>query len=119
MKKDGKDTLNIPRGFSGYFCIGRTYGGFVFERADVLFRVCLGWIAFGFITYDMEQLIGHGSKHIKDHENITIAMEALVEISKGENCEGPGCIYCEGDPVKHPSSVEARIAKKTLENLKS
>lgn len=61
--------MNIPRGFSGYFCIGRVYGGFRIEIVKGFFyRVCLGWVAFGFILYDLEQLIAHGAKLIGDEE---------------------------------------------------
>lgn len=64
--------MNIPRGFSGYFCIGKTYGGFRIEiGAGFLYRVCLGWVSFGFITYDLEQLISHGAEHIKVHDALT------------------------------------------------
>ena len=68
--------MNIPRGISGYFCIGKTYGGFKIEKAaGVLYRVCLGWFAFGFILYDIEQLIGHGAEHIKNYDNLIMAVE--------------------------------------------
>lgn len=67
--------MNIPRGFSGYFCIGKTYGGFKIEWAGFLFRICLGWFAFGFILYDLEQLVGFGAKHIKQYEELISSVE--------------------------------------------
>ena len=38
--------------------------------------------------------------------------DALEEISQFCDCEGPGCIYCEGD--FHPPSAEAKIAQAAL-----
>jgi hypothetical protein len=60
MEKE-KDDL---KGFSLYVCFGK-WGGFVFERQPgLLRRLCLGWVAVGWMGLDVERLIQHGSKAI-------------------------------------------------------
>lgn len=53
------------KGLSFYCCVGK-WGGIRFERAQGMFwRVCLGWFAFGCMSYDIEQFLSLGSDALK------------------------------------------------------
>jgi len=78
------------------------------------------------VADEIMQLIKHETEmkdrmfdgiHSAMTDKAAIATKALVEISHGQMCEGPGCIYCEGEPDRHPSTTEARIAKDALKKL--